>query len=106
MVVTGQPSLQLRVFVGGFGGLATEVELREAFGDVGVQLRRIEVVMCAATGCSRGFAFVVVSRLDAAETRMEVDEVDILDRMRAAVVRGRPLTVHPVPNAVHARAGR
>lgn len=105
-MVTGQPSLQLRVFVGGFGGLATEVELREAFVDVGVQLRRIDVVMCAATGCSRGFAFVVVSRMDAAETRLGVDEDDILVRMRAAVVRGRPLTVHPVPTAAHARATR
>jgi hypothetical protein len=99
----GLPSLQLRVFVGGFGGLATEVELREAFGDVGVQLRRVEVVMCAATGCSRGFAFVVVSRTDAESC---VDEDNILDRMRAALVRGRPLTIHPVPNAVPSRVDR
>jgi hypothetical protein len=93
----------LRVFVGGFGGLATEVDLREAFGDVGVQLGRIEVVMCAATGCSRGFAFVVASHTDA---KSRVDEDDILDRMRAALVRGRPLTIHPVPNAVPSRVNR
>jgi RNA recognition motif. (a.k.a. RRM, RBD, or RNP domain) len=95
------PVLKVRVFVGGLGAVATELELRDAFVDVGVRLSRIEVVMSTATGCSRGFAFALASRM--APDEHLGDEDDILGRMRVAFVRGRPLTVHPVPTGLRAR---
>ncbi len=90
----------LRVFVGGLA-LATETELRDAFVEVGVSLERIEVVKSASTGCSRGFAFVIVSR--PAHGVDAPSEDDILDAMRTAVVLGRSVTIHRVPVALEPR---
>ena len=86
-----------RVFVGGLDAVTTADELRSAFGDIGVPLAEIEVVMWAATGCSRCFAFVVIPHAETAP-----DE-ELLRQMRTAVVRGRSVTVHPVPDGLHRR---
>jgi hypothetical protein len=100
---------RVRAFVGGFGNDAREPELRAAFESVGVELERIEVVMSPATGCSRGFAFVTFPAHDAPAPPSEgtalpldialppQDEHAILDRMRSATVRGRFLTIQPIP---------
>jgi hypothetical protein len=98
-----------RAFVGGFGNDAGELELKAAFLSVGVELDGIEVVVSAATGCSRGFAFVTLPVEVAlappskgAGPAPEVtppprEERAILDRMRTATVRGRPLTIQTIP---------
>jgi RNA recognition motif. (a.k.a. RRM, RBD, or RNP domain) len=104
-MIPGVSSSELMVFVGGFGGLATELELRDAFGDVGIRIARIEVIVSAATGSSRGFAFVGVSRLGT-EPLLGTGDEALLERMRGAVVRGRPLTVHRVPSGVGRRTSQ
>ena len=94
------PSTQVRVYVGGFGSDAREPELRAAFRDVGVELERIEVVMSTATGCSRGFAFVVLA---ARSPALASGEDSLLDRMGTAMVDGRALTIHRVPSTLMPR---
>ena len=114
-------SFHTRVFVGGFGGDAGELELRAAFLSVGVALGRIEVVMSPATGCSRGFAFVTLPELPvydvavapAPRTTPTLDipapphqERNMLDRMRTAIVRGRPVTIQMIAASMPHRPTR
>jgi len=85
---------ELRFFVGGVGGEATEPQLRAAFAEVGVAFTHVELIVNRATGVKRGFAFVYVySPPIGPATKPD----DVLERMRGVTVNGHPSTVSLVP---------
>jgi RNA recognition motif-containing protein len=88
-----RPATTLRAFVGGLDVGATEPDLYAAFARVGVQLAHIELVVNPATGCRRGFAFVVLAGLP-----IGANADAVLTRMRLALVDGRPVTVQRIPS--------
>jgi hypothetical protein len=90
VVAFQHPAADLRFYLGGVGIDATEPELRSAFAEVGVALSHIELVVNRATGFKRGFAFVHVN---APPKGSAITRCDILERMQAATVNGRPSTV-------------
>jgi RNA recognition motif-containing protein len=92
---SGRLSSTARFFVGGLNASVTEIDLREAFLEVGVELESIELIMNRATGCSRGFALGVLRRRGIEAPIVSEDE--LFQQMRRAVVCGGAVTVLPVP---------
>src|SRR5258708_19294840 len=88
-----RPTTVLRVYVGGLDVFGAEPDLCAAFARVGVQLASVELVVNRATGCRRGFAFVIVAGLPAG-----TDTDAVLARMGMALVGDRPVTVKRLPN--------
>jgi hypothetical protein len=87
----------LRFFIGGVGIDTTEPELRVAFSEIGVALMDVELVVNRATGCKRGFAFVLVNSPPKGSA---ITQRDVLERMQAATVNGRQSTVRLIPDAL------
>ena len=96
-----RPATPFRAYVGGLGVGTTEPDLYAAFARIGVQLTHVELVVNRATGCRRGFAFVALAGLPAAENADA-----LLARMRLAVVDARPVTVQRIPRELAFRAIR
>jgi len=90
-----------RLFFGGLGTAVTEIDLREAFLKVGVQLESIELILNPATGCSRGFALGTLRRPSVGAPLVADDE--LCRQMRTAIVCGRTVTVLLVPLSARQR---
>jgi hypothetical protein len=85
-VTPGASTQELRFYVGGLGPDATEEAVLVAFAQVGIALKSARVVLNRATGCSRGFAFVVI---DSPPFGPGKTPEDLLERMGGACVGGR-----------------
>ena len=93
----------LRLYVGGIGRDATELDLYAAFAAVGVPLALVELVVNRATGFLRGFAFVAVDERARIGAGANLDGV--LARMRMAEVGGRQVVVQPIAGDLGSRPG-
>lgn len=74
-----------RLFVGNLSYNVTELELREAFTEEGVQLRSVRVALDRETGRPRGFAFV--------EAATEDDAKKAREKLSGRLLQGRPIVV-------------
>jgi hypothetical protein len=92
-MIIERPATALRVYVGGLDVFGAEPDLCAAFERVGVRLASVELVVNRATGCRRGFAFVIVAGLPAG-----TDPDAVVARMGMALVGDRPVTVKRLPN--------
>jgi hypothetical protein len=101
IVAFRRPTIPLRMYIGGLDVGTTEPDLHAAFARIGVHLAHVELVVNRATGCPRGFAFVVLAGLPAGANADAV-----LARMRLAAVNERPVTVQLVPEELVSHAIR
>jgi RNA recognition motif-containing protein len=74
-----------RLYVGNLAFNTTEESLKSAFSEYG-EVSEVKVIVDRETGRSRGFAFVVMSTGDQAQTATE--------RMNGAMLDGRALRVN------------
>lgn len=94
--------LTVRAFIGSLDRDASEAELRAGLADIGVEVSHVDMALDRAAGARRGFAYVVVAG-SPTRSRGASGAPAFLDLMRTATVRGRPITVHAIPESLRGR---